>query len=302
MAALVYPLVILFLFCSCLVSLLFRRYKTALLFFILVLCANHWSMCIAMHLTANYSEGDLKVFAFNVNSNDNRLAKVSSIADMIMEQDADVVFLSEDFNSFADSLDYFLKTAYQYDSYGIGNKSRGHFFYSKYPISVEHLGEIEGRYSLIYRAFAMVGSDTLLVYGCHFASNNYNENNDYMLPDSIETMDGLRDYMANIELASTFRQKQAELLVSNKELSRTIVMGDMNDVSGSKSLSILKKAGLKDAWWEGGFGYGATIHRPLPYRIEYIIYSNGLRLKGIKKVGSHGLSDHDALVAEFEIE
>ncbi len=53
---------------------------------------------------------------------------------------------------------------------------------------------------------------------------------------------------------------------------------------------------------KGGNGYGATFHHPLPYRIDHIFYNEGLKLKSIRKVDSQGLSDHDALVAEFWVE
>ena len=52
---------------------------------------------------------------------------------------------------------------------------------------------------------------------------------------------------------------------------------------------------------KGGFGYGATIHHPLPYRIDHILYGAGLKLKGIKKRDTRDISDHDALVAVFDL-
>lgn len=87
--------------------------------------------------------------------------------------------------------------------------------------------------------------------------------------------------------------------MSNEQGGAAIIMGDFNDVSGSKPLNILEDAGFKDAWWDGGFGYGATIHHPLPFRIDHIMYNDGVELVEIKKVDSNGLSDHDALVATF---
>ena len=56
---------------------------------------------------------------------------------------------------------------------------------------------------------------------------------------------------------------------------------------------------MKDAWWHGGFGYGATIHKPLPYRIDHILYSTDITLNGIKIMEKNGLSDHDGLIADF---
>ena len=82
-------------------------------------------------------------------------------------------------------------------------------------------------------------------------------------------------------------------------------MGDMNDVAGSSALRILGTLGYKNAGWKGGSGYGATIHSPVPYRIDHILYRQGLKglkLNSIKKIDAEGLSDHDALVAEFIFE
>ena len=50
-----------------------------------------------------------------------------------------------------------------------------------------------------------------------------------------------------------------------------IVMGDMNDVSGSPCMKVFANAGLRDTWWDGGFGYGATIHEPVLYRIDHVM-------------------------------
>ena len=97
------------------------------------------------------------------------------------------------------------------------------------------------------------------------------------------------------------RAKGAEVLTCDVSQTKKpiIVLGDMNDVGGSKTIRLIKSSGLKDAWWEGGFGYGATIHKPLPYRIDHIFYSNELKLNRVKVVSSEGLSDHDAVFAEF---
>ncbi|MCQ2119843.1 MAG: hypothetical protein MJY84_07960 [Bacteroidales bacterium] len=50
-----------------------------------------------------------------------------------------------------------------------------------------------------------------------------------------------------------------------------------------------------------GFGYGSTIHHPLSFRIDHILYSDRLRLRSVGRVKACGLSDHDALVASFDL-
>ena len=107
--------------------------------------------------------------------------------------------------------------------------------------------------------------------------------------------------MKDIQWAYNERAKAAKI-ISADILSQTmpvLVMGDFNDVGGSSAIKLLEKAGLKDAWWEGGFGYGATIHKPLSYRIDHIMYSSGLKLRKVEVASSEDLSDHDALYAEL---
>ena len=79
-----------------------------------------------------------------------------------------------------------------------------------------------------------------------------------------------------------------------------IVMGDMNDFNHSAPMDSLRDAGMKNAWWEVGFGYGATYREGwLRLRIDHIYYNDKLKLKGVKVVETD-LSDHNILVADFE--
>ena len=78
-----------------------------------------------------------------------------------------------------------------------------------------------------------------------------------------------------------------------------IVMGDMNDFNHFAPMDSLRDAGMKNAWWEGGFGYGATYHAGwLKLRIDHIYYNERLCLKNVKVVNTD-LSDHNILLADF---
>jgi len=123
----------------------------------------------------------------------------------------------------------------------------------------------------VYKSSVKMDGDTIVLYGCHFASNNYTADRQYITPDSINSRSDFETYIKNIELASNQRVREAKILAEDLSFDYNIlVMGDFNDVSGSPALQTLESAGLKDAWWEGGFGYGATIHRPLPYRVQEV--------------------------------
>ena len=109
-------------------------------------------------------------------------------------------------------------------------------------------------------------------------------------------------YCRNFKGATHLRELEAESIVNDiGGKKKIVVMGDFNDVCGSGVLNIFHTAKLEDAWSNGGFGYGATIHLPLPYRIDHVLYGEDLKLKGIKIIETGQYSDHDALVATFDL-
>ena len=158
--------------------------------------------------------------------------------------------------------------------------------------------------SYLFHYAVSFGNVSLHFYGCHLASNNYTEQNDYVHPDSLKESNAVIQYLKYISNASERRSKEVDVLLNAVKCNQgnAIILGDFNDISGSVPLNKIERAGFSDAWWKGGNGYGTTIHHPLPNRIDHIFYNNGLKLNSIRKVDSKGLSDHDALVAEFWVE
>ena len=165
------------------------------------------------------------------------------------------------------------------------------------------LGLSENEEINVLKCLVVKEKDTIALYGCHLASNNYTKELQYITPDSIKSYSTLTQYFNNIERAYQKRIRMAEAITcdASKMNNRIIVLGDMNDVGGSKTIKLLENSGLKDAWWEGGFGYGSTIHKPLPYRIDHILFSSQLRLNNVKVLSSDGVSDHDALFSGFNL-
>lgn len=125
--------------------------------------------------------------------------------------------------------------------------------------------------------------------------------NQYMTPSGIKSFKTLWKYIKNIQYVYALRVTESDTVrgLLKKKNTPTLLMGDFNDVRGSAVLRNVEGAGLKDSWWERGLGYGATIKKPIPYRIDHIMYSNDLRLMDINILDSKGLSDHMALCAEF---
>ena len=294
------------LFLLLLISLLFflcNEWLASGILLSITMVVNWWVKCIpfrAISLSNHHQTDKLRFMTFNINSNFSDVTvNIQGIASFIKLCSPDAVFICELSDSNRDRLDSFLGNEYLYSKFDDGVP---HGFYSKYPIGnwqvIEKDSHIKGSCSCRIN----VGGKMIALYGCHFASNNYNEDQQYFTPKKIKNYNSLKEYLRNILTASAQRAIEAQIVSSfiQKERIPVIVMGDFNDVCGSRTMYELEKAGLKNAWWESGVGYGATIHYPLPYRIDHILHSNKIKLLDIKKINIKYLSDHDALIAEFE--
>ena len=290
-----------------------KWYKVAGIGFVLLLLVNwHWHVFSfgCCWLDDQKDPDCIRVMTWNVCCSDTTATNdVDGMLSAILEQDADVVFLTEYGDGFRPEIDSVLCKRYPYKG-NIANWITWGNLYSRVAIDTcMRIGGEEDGY--LFRYDVRMAGCSLRLYCLHLQSNNL-VNGETFYPDSIADRGGIERYLVNYKAASKIRREQAELIVRDMMDAPCIVMGDMNDVCGSPCIRVFENAGLRDAWWEGGFGYGATIHRPLPYRIDHVMYggkngsessesSNGLKLKGIKKVSSKGLSDHDALVADFTL-
>lgn len=226
-------------------------------------------------------DSDLIVLCYNVKcSSPFYKENQKYIAREIINESPDVAFLCE-FNLWpSKTLDSIMineggyKRFYKSGSYCV--------FYSKYSIdSIKSIdtGTFRNGHSLNNMIHLYLPNDTLSVIGCHLSSSKRS------------LMRAYRNRI--IETDSIIKAIQ-------QEAYPLIVMGDLNDISGSYTIRNLKKQGLKNAWWEGGSGYGCTFHdKWLRLRLDHILYSKDkLKLQFVKVIDSD-LSDHNALVAGF---
>ena len=212
-------------------------------------------------------------------SNQSFYGNQEKIADQILEIEPDVVFLCE----------FALWRSKQLDSIMTGNEYKRFYlsgtycvFYSKFSIDSIvgiHLLESRKNRSLTNKVHVFIGNDTLTLVGCHLSSSNHHIRKGYEL-----------------------RAKEVDAIYESikGDAQPVIVMGDLNDISGSYAVERINEAGLKDAWWKGGIGYGATFHdKWLRLRLDHILYKyNKLNLQNVKVIDSD-LSDHKPLVAGF---
>lgn len=229
---------------------------------------------------------------FNVHLlNDSSEARACCISNIIVEEDPDFVFLTEYYGSSSDSLLNAMLAHYPYyDKSNRWDNNCGDVFFSRWSIDTTENIKPKLSYGSMYRVQLSHEKDTLAIYCCHLSSN--------LLDFSPNKWDALQKGYEE-------RAKEADILhdALSREPYPAIVMGDMNDISGSYTLRRIEAAGLADAWWKGGFGYGATYHdHGLRLRLDHILYDEHcLTLSDVKVIDTDA-SDHNALVGGFRIE
>lgn len=282
-----------------------RRWKVASLLFILVFIINYLYECFPLNyqLSNTVSEGKrLKIICFNFDGSTGDIKeKACKVDSFLLKYKPDIVFLAEFSERASKQQDSILRKGFPYTTYT--NNLYFHYFYGKYPFF--HNKRLRGKdveYG-VYFCNTVFDGDTIDLYGCHLASNNYNEKNQRIPIEEFDYRKGAFEYLKNIKAAGLIREIEVDAIIKemSKSNHRVILLGDFNDICGSKTLRNIENAGLKDAWWERGTGYGATIKHPIPFRIDHILFSKGLKLEKIMVLDSNGISDHDALCAEFSI-
>lgn len=146
------------------------------------------------------------------------------------------------------------------------------------------------------------------LFSGHLRSSAYSTARRSMSKDS-HWWEGIPLYYRNYEVGKRIRDYQARNVrrfidEARAEGKTVIVAGDLNDWCGSTTLNTLMGEGddaLKDAWWEGGNGFGFTYQGwHLRLRLDHILYSDGVELNDVRVVDSD-LSDHRPLIATFSI-
>ena len=305
MLALTIPWLLALLTIAAIVCMIKKKWKVALLLVGVTLALNWWCECIPYRLfrtQQSLCSKAISVMCFNINGSDYyTYENAEQVYLLIKKCNPDVVFISEFANNYSNCLDSLLKIDYQYTTYP--NSMCNHYFYSIYPLVNYRRLVGDKEYSPgVFVSDVAKGMDTITILGCHLASNNYTNDRTYLTPDSLKYCKDYINYYHNIKNALSLRRMEIDAIIGELDSTNcsAILMGDFNDVSGSDIMCALERHQLKDAWWEGGVGYGATIHNPLSYRIDHIMYTKGLILQTIKVLCSNGVSDHDALYAVFK--
>lgn len=274
-----------FLFITTLILIVKRKWKAAIIGAFFTFVVNNVSETFPLHFFSSKSDDgrEIKVMTYNVyclgeKYNERQVA----IAKTILDESPDIVFLCEFVLHKSAILDSMMTKRMGYLRYY--QKGISSVFYSKYAIdsisALYHRGS-DNCHSLNNKVHVIMGKDTLTIVGCHLSSSNN-----------------------HIAKGYENRRVEADSIYANikNEKFPIIVMGDFNDISGSYAINRIKKVGLEDAWWRGGFGYGTTYHdKWLRLRLDHILFQDQkIKLLDVKVIDSD-LSDHNAVVAEFTL-
>lgn len=303
-----------------------------LFFFCLAFCMiNIRYEVFAMHYFKRHQNVDchLRVMTYNVNASlgDEDAEEVKKgIISEVEKQNPDILLLQDlsqiVFNKIHTSLDSLFNYT---DSLTIKKEPLHYWIYSKKPIrdfkyyqcitefdstGVRNLshGEIKGlkKKMPLYSAEIEIETDRWIrVFSCHLRSSAYSTARRSMDEDA-SWMDGLPLYYENYKIGQKIRNWEADnfrqyLEALEDEDTPVIIAGDFNDWSGSYCLNTIRDGKYKDAWWEGGFGFGFTYDEwHLKLRLDHILYSHHFKLENVY-VEKSDFSDHRPLVADFTL-
>lgn len=244
---------------------------------------------------------DLRVMTWNIHdSGSDYKAHQKEIARLILSVDADVVLLEEFYMKTSSQLDSIVRACYPYTYDQWANFMAGEILYSRFPIDTSLQVRSDTLAALTNEYILSVNNHLVRLVGCHLISSNNFSTERYTFKD-FSDFKTLPKYFKVYRKGQQRRTKECNQIchhLSGKPMP-TLVMGDMNDFSGTPPLKLLTDAGLRDAWWEGGHGIGATFHEGwMRFRLDHIFHNDSLSLTAIQTVPTE-LSDHYPLVGDF---
>ena len=190
------------------------------------------------------------------------------------------------------------------------NRLWGSVIFSKYPI-VKNTNVLinEGDKNLIQEAIIEKGSQTIRLYNVHLHSNKLSpkeiawEKDEKVLQTAKNALKSSKSVLSKLMRAYKQRGNEANLsafVIEENDSYPTIVCGDLNDLPSSYSYFNVRGK-LCDAFLERGGGIGPTYNGSVSFlRIDYIFYSQGIRLKAFQKK-EVPYSDHFPLIAKFDL-
>lgn len=288
MLSLLYVPGLIVLFLLCCLCVYKRLYKTSYCLLIVIITINIYSQSFAVNFFRKQSPNvkTISLISYNVNGWGNwkkGWSDKDSLLAWISSQQADVLAIQEYMFWEAGDFGEKLMKLYPYTNAKLVSSTYVEpMAFSKYPIlSCRRISEYSNIMDIL------VEHDTLHICNCYLPSNNYTRSK------------GINECVKSLKTGYDNRAVQVDMLYEHIQPHKTIVLGDLNDVSGSYVMSKIRRKGFEDTWWNGGNGFGFTFSNfPLYVRLDHILYSKDLFLKSVS-VPHLTFSDHFPVVAEI---
>jgi len=282
-----------------------RSYVISLIIVIVTIALNNYTESIPLHLSFftereekyESEEHSLRILTYNIGLQSRYIAtepdSVSLFIAMLEQYKPDILVLPESrlwskprLRSELDKLySYSISTAYAGKEAYIET-----FIFSRFPLSNIHT---IGRHYIYSAEVCLPHDQQLTLIACHLSSNQHHS-----------SLTGGKGFFENLSQGYKQRQQEVVDICDSLQFCNTPILlcGDLNDFSGSSTLNILQdRLQLHDAWWRGGFGYGATFTgKHLYLRLDHILFSHHLKLQQVS-IPNISLSDHRPLIAEFQL-
>ena len=290
-----------------LVSIFFfirRSLIAGAIFLFVAVIINYYTQTFPFHPSYFYTssgkkDNQIRILSYNIKYNSeylrNNKDSLSALISFIKQQDADILVLPESrISSTNKKLRKKLDKIYPYNLGSVYNGNKLYletYVFSRYPII--NVKQYDNRY--IYEVdISLSDNYTIKLLACHLESNQSNS--------SFRKGEG---FIKNIKKGYETRNKEAKMICDSLSLypGPLIIAGDLNDISGSKSLNTLQEElNLSDAWWKSGFGYGATsFSKHLYFRLDHILFSHHFKSTSIE-IPKVDFSDHYPIVTNLEIQ
>lgn len=313
-----------------------HRRVYCLLVFVVILCvlcfANHHYKILSVNKSAkvDLEKKTFSILTFNIAAYDTLKFTTSlrtGLLELIKQEQPDIICFQElsyeNLKKIKPRLDSIYGTCPELDGKDI-EVHRGKFYssltmrnFKRYhcegdidtldfdSLELEEYHHMKRQMPVMSAEFEVEPGKWVTLFSGHLRSSAYSTARRSMDKDA-SWFDGISLYKRNYEVGKRIRDYEAENVRRFIDEARAdgmpvIVAGDLNDWCGSDCLNALMSDDLKDAWWEGGCGFGWTYfgwHMRL--RLDHILYSDELELVDVKVVDSD-LSDHKPLVANFFI-
>lgn len=304
MFILLVPFLIILLFILSILFFIRRSLKAGAFFLFASLLFNYCTQTIPFHPSFLFNsfekkENQIRILSYNIKYNSDYLRhnndSLSALISFIQQQDADILVLPESrLNSTNKELRKKLDRIYPYNlssGYDGNDYYTETYVFSRYPVcNVKQYGK-----HYIYEMNIYLADNNIIkLVACHLASNQSNS--------SLRKGKG---FIQNILNGYEKREQEVKMICDSllHHEGPIIIAGDLNDISGSKTLNTLQnRLKLNDAWWKTGFGYGATsVSKKLFFRLDHILYSNHFK-STVTAVPNINFSDHYPIITDLEIQ